>query len=168
MSAFSVPAGAPAGLRGASLAISGSRAGGIGVLNAELANDLPTFLSDLETVATHAHGPFGVKLDRVGTADAEALVPFAVRGLRWLIVDLEALASCADAIANLRLAGVSVLAEVRTPDPGNAPLDGIDGLLLKGNECGGFARFSEAGRGAVRQFPCRQGIAAIRPAPPWR
>jgi hypothetical protein len=38
----------------------------------------------------------------------------------------------------LRRAGVKVLAEVRTPDAGGVPIDGIDGLLLKGNESGGF------------------------------
>ena len=42
------------------------------------------------------------------------------------------------ASADLRQAGVKVLAEVRTPDAGGAPLDVVDGLLLKGNEAGGF------------------------------
>jgi len=128
---------APAGLRGASLAIAGSRAGGVGVLNAELTDDFASVLRGLASLATHARGRFGLKLDRLEAEQAEALRPFAARGLGWLILDLECV-SCADAIGDLRRAGVKVLAEVRTPDAGGAPLDLVDGLLLKGNEAGGF------------------------------
>ena len=49
---------APLGLRGTSLAISGSRAGGVGVLNAELTNELAAVLPELASLATHARGPF--------------------------------------------------------------------------------------------------------------
>ncbi|MEO5882823.1 MAG: beta-ketoacyl synthase N-terminal-like domain-containing protein, partial [Caldimonas sp.] len=129
---------APAGLRGASLAISGSRAGGVGVLNAELAGDFDSVLPELATLAAHARGPFGLKLDRLEAEQVEALRPFVSRGFGWLILDLECLSSCADAIWELRRAGLKVLAEVRTPDADGAPLDAIDGLLLKGNEAGGF------------------------------
>ena len=129
---------APAGLRGPSLAISGSRAGGVGVLNAELTNDFAPVLQELSVLATHARGDFGLKLDRLGVGQAELLEPFVARGLAWLIVDLGCVSSCAEAIGGLRRAGLKVLAEVCTPGAGDARLDLVDGLLLKGNEAGGF------------------------------
>jgi len=129
---------APAGLRGVSLAIAGSRAGGIGIVNGELGEDIPSLLGDLDSLATHARGAWGLKVVRLEAADVESLAPFTGRGLRWLIVDLASLASSAVAIDSLRGVGVKVLAEVRTSDAGGAPLDRVDGLLLKGNEAGGF------------------------------
>ena len=47
---------APAGFRGAALAISGSRAGGVGVLNGELTVELAPILRELDVLASHA-GP---------------------------------------------------------------------------------------------------------------
>ena len=48
---------APTGLRGASLAISGSRAGGVGVVNGELENDFAVGPAQNSNVlATHARG----------------------------------------------------------------------------------------------------------------
>src|SRR4029077_2643022 len=129
---------APAGLRGASLAIAGSRAGGVGVLNAELEDDVACVLGELESLATHARGPFGLRIETLDRVGAAALRPFVARGLGWLIVDVESLSSCATEVVDLRQAGVKVLAEVRTPDAGPAPLDFVDGLLLKGNEAGGY------------------------------
>ena len=129
---------APAGLRDASLATSGSRAGGVGVVNGELENDFAVVLGELEFLATYARAPFGLKLDALKPGRADALLPFAARGLRWLILDLESLAASAVDIDELRRAGLNVLAEVRTPDAGEAPLGIVDGLLLKGNEAGGF------------------------------
>lgn len=128
----------PAGLRSASLPIAGSRAGGVGVLNGESEPDFGVVLRELGLLAAHAHGPFGLKLDVLSQHAAEALRPFAARGLAWLILDLASLAESAAAIAAIRGCGVKVLAEVRTPDAGASPLDGVDGLWLKGNESGGY------------------------------
>lgn len=129
---------APAGLRGGSLATCGSRAGGVGVVNGELENDFDVVLGELEFLATHARAPFGLKLDALEPGRTNALLPCVARGLRWLILDLESLAASAVDIDELRRAGLKVLAEVRTPDAGEAPLGIVDGLLLKGNEAGGY------------------------------
>jgi acyl transferase domain-containing protein/NAD(P)H-dependent flavin oxidoreductase YrpB (nitropropane dioxygenase family)/NADP-dependent 3-hydroxy acid dehydrogenase YdfG len=129
---------APAGLRGASLAIAGSRAGGVGVLNAELEDDFTLVLAELSTLATHARGPFGLRIETLEPARLEALHPFVARGLAWLILDLEALPGCAAEVGALRQSGLKVLAEVRTPEGDPAALELADGLLLKGNEAGGY------------------------------
>jgi acyl transferase domain-containing protein/NAD(P)H-dependent flavin oxidoreductase YrpB (nitropropane dioxygenase family)/NADP-dependent 3-hydroxy acid dehydrogenase YdfG len=129
---------APAGLRAASLAITGSRAGGVGVVNGELQNDFAVILGELELLASFARAPFGLKLDALEGGRADALLPFVARGLHWLILDLESLAASATDIDELRRAGLKILAEVRTSDAGEAPLGIVDGLLLKGNEAGGY------------------------------
>ena len=129
---------APTGLRSASLAISGSRAGGVGVVNGELEADFAVVLAELKFLAMHARAPFGLKLDALEPGRTDALLPFVARGLRWLILDIESLAASAVDIDELRRAGLKVLAEVRTPDAGEAPLGIADGLLLKGNEAGGY------------------------------
>ncbi len=130
---------APAGLRGVGLAIAGSRGGGVGVLNAELEADSGLILAELELLATHARGVFGLKLDRLDAGLAQALPGFVERGLGWLILDAESIATSAPDLADLRRAGVKLLAEVRAPRLPEALLDGaVDGLLLKGNESGGY------------------------------
>ena len=129
---------APAGFRGAALAISGSRAGGVGVLNGELSVELAPILRELDVLASHARGRFGLKLDRLETGGADALVPFVSRGLGWLILDLDGLSSATAEIAAVRLAGVEVLAEVRTPDAGDAPLDPSMVCCSRATKAGGF------------------------------
>ena len=129
----------PSGHRDVSLAIAGSRAGGIGVLDAELAPRFDTVVEDLERIATHARGAFGVRLGSIADANANSLHPFVQRGLAWLIVDLDAVEQAGDFVREMREAGVRVLAEVRSFHPLDAAReDRIDGLLLKGNESGGY------------------------------
>src|SRR4029453_15493039 len=111
---------------------------GVGVVNGELESDFAVVLGELEFFATHARSPFGLKLDALEPGRADSLLPFVARGLRWLILDLESLAASAIDIDELRRAGLRVLAEVRRPDAGDAPLGIVDGLLLKGNEAGGY------------------------------
>ena len=130
---------APAGLRDASLAISGSRAGGVGVLNAELADDFRPVLRELAVLATHARGRFGLKVGALETGQADALRPFVARGLGWLIVDLES----AVGVRRRRRRAARVPASrcwprCARPTPTARRSDLVDGLLLKGNEAGGF------------------------------
>src|SRR4051794_39403958 len=80
----------PSGHRDGSLAIAASRAGGIGVLDAELEPRLDAVIEELERIAEHARGTFGLRLGSIEDATADALRPLAARGLAWLIVDLEA------------------------------------------------------------------------------
>ena len=129
----------PSGHREVSLAIAGSRAGGIGVLDAELEPRLDAVVEDLERVASHARGPFGLRLGAITDGTADALRPFVRSGLAWLIVDLDAVQEAAAFIGEMRDAGVRVLAEARAYrrlDAGHE--DRLDGLLLKGNESGGY------------------------------
>jgi NAD(P)H-dependent flavin oxidoreductase YrpB (nitropropane dioxygenase family) len=127
----------PAGHDSIALAIAGTRAGGLGVVNHELGADRSRWLQDLEAVAAACDGGFAIKLPQVDTEDAASLLGFVGRGLRWLIVD--ASAAGAAPVQMLRAAGLKVMAELLGPVwPGPSPAGVADALLLKGNEAGGF------------------------------
>jgi len=129
----------PAGLGDAALAIAASRAGAIGVYNAELDTDSKAVVAALEQLARHARGSYGIKLDAIDEPLAASLRTHAAHGLSWLIVDAALVADKLELIDELRKAGTRVLAEVRTAQPLQAELpEHLDGLLVKGNEAGGF------------------------------
>ena len=129
----------PAGLPDVSLAISGCRAGGVGVLNAEFRSDARKILEDLESVARNVRSDFGIKLNYTALDVLRDLRPFAKNGLRWLILDSELIGGNESFVTDIRHAGVRVLAEVRSPCAPGQPFEAlVDGLLLKGNESGGF------------------------------
>ncbi len=129
----------PAGLPDPALAIAACRAGAVGVVNAELQADPAWFAAALDAVAARVRVPYGARLPLLDDAAAAHLLAHAPRGLRWLVLDADAVPAAIDAVQRLRAAGVAVLAEVTTPHWPGDPLEGaIDGLWLKGNESGGF------------------------------
>ncbi len=129
----------PAGFNDASLAIAACRAGGVGILNAELGNDPELVLSQLDFLCQKATGEYGLKLDDVEDRLLAAAIRYARKGLRWLILDSELVLTCQEWIAKFKQNRVRVLAEVKTASWPASPLDNvIDGLVLKGNESGGF------------------------------
>ena len=139
MSNFLKFAFTPAGLGNPALAISACRAGGIGVLNGELETNSKRILRALDLIARKGCDGYGLKLDALHDGLLEAVSDYASNGLRWLILDAEVLASCEDFISEMRSAGVNVLVEVKTSGWPDQQFDSvIDGLVLKGNEAGGF------------------------------
>ena len=129
----------PAGLGDASLAIAGSRAGAVGVYNAELDLEPAVTWAAMGRLAQHAHGVYGIKLDAIDEACGDALRAQASRGMAWLIVDAGLLNEHASLVGALRLAGTRVLAEFRTAEALDPALEAqLDGILVKGNEAGGF------------------------------
>jgi acyl transferase domain-containing protein/NAD(P)H-dependent flavin oxidoreductase YrpB (nitropropane dioxygenase family)/NAD(P)-dependent dehydrogenase (short-subunit alcohol dehydrogenase family) len=139
MSGFTKLVYTPAGLLQADVAICASRAGGVGILNAELSSDMPAILAALEALATHTGGHFGLKVDAWSQPLSAAIHAYVARGLSWLIVEAGTLVSCQTLISGLRSCGVRVLGEITTADWSAAvPLTALDGLIVKGNEAGGF------------------------------
>jgi acyl transferase domain-containing protein/NAD(P)H-dependent flavin oxidoreductase YrpB (nitropropane dioxygenase family) len=129
----------PPGLNDPSLAIAASRAGAVGIYNAELETDPQRTALALKRLAQHAHGEFGIKLDAVDGSLIDAVSACVPQGLRWIVVDEPLVVSGRPHWGALRAAGVRVLAEVVTPEWSGPCLDGeVDGLLIKGNEAGGF------------------------------
>jgi acyl transferase domain-containing protein/NAD(P)H-dependent flavin oxidoreductase YrpB (nitropropane dioxygenase family) len=128
----------PAAMADAALAICACRAGGIGVLNGELTVDVAALLRALDELAAHSAAPYGIKLDAYSDVLASAVRLHAARGLQWLIVDAEILNDCRELATEVRNVGVRVLAEVSSADWNDSDLGSIDGLMIKGNEAGGF------------------------------
>jgi acyl transferase domain-containing protein/NAD(P)H-dependent flavin oxidoreductase YrpB (nitropropane dioxygenase family)/NADP-dependent 3-hydroxy acid dehydrogenase YdfG len=129
----------PAGCADAALAIAACRAGGVGILNGELASDPAPLVEALDSLAKNACAPYGLKLDAVSDALAAAVRAHAKQGMKWLILDAEILTACEALIGDVRNAGVRVLAEVKCADGSETALNlWADGLMIKGNEAGGF------------------------------
>jgi len=128
-----------AGLGNAALAIAACRAGGVGVLNAELKADSQGVIDGLRLISGQVRSGYGLKLDAIDELLAAEVREHSLKGLRWLILDAEMLASCGALVDDVRAAGVTVLAEVTTPHwPAQELHSQVDGLVLKGNEAGGF------------------------------
>ncbi len=128
----------PAGSIDATLAISACRADGIGVLNTELHNNFDLFFEQLEFLSRHTSTPFGVKADRVDEQILDAVRSHSSRGLKWLIIDGDGV-SPGSKLEKIRELGVQILVEIKTlhwPDREIAKY--VNGLVLKGNESGGF------------------------------
>ncbi|HMN75225.1 MAG TPA: SDR family NAD(P)-dependent oxidoreductase [Burkholderiaceae bacterium] len=129
----------PAGLGDPALAIAASRAGAVGIYNGELDTDSRQLVASLDRLARYAHGRFGVKLDEIDEPVAASLRALAPGGLGWLIVGVDLVLPQQALLEELRRFGVRVLAEVRTAAPLSAATAAqIDGVLVKGNESGGF------------------------------
>ena len=130
----------PIGLGDVSLVIAACRAGGIGVLNAEFESDVGRVLTGLEHISAKVRESYGLRITSLPDPDLTAgLRCYAQRGLSWLILDAESIAYCEEIVAELREAGVNVLAEVKTANWPGCELDNsVDGVIVKGNESGGF------------------------------
>lgn len=129
----------PAGLADPALAIAGSRAGAIGVLNAEFSAGTDWVARGLERLAQFGGPAIGLKLGHDGAALLEPLVA-AFRGrLGHLVVDLPLLQGARQAIGEFRDTGGRVVVEITE---WSADLDAvsrdIDALWLKGHEAGGW------------------------------
>ena len=129
----------PAGAHSATLAIAASRAGAVGVFDAELDTPAAAWHAGLSALVRAGCSGFGVKLAALDAADVQALTGFAAHGLRWVLLGAAAIDRQLPAVRQLRAAGLSVMAEVLAPGWPQAALDDeVDALLLKGNEAGGF------------------------------
>ena len=129
----------PAGSSDSTLAIAACRSGGVGILNAELLDDIDVFLGQLDFLAQKSDRSYGVKLDTADVRLMDAAKKYAHTGLQWVIIDAEVLSACNESVSLLKTNGVHVLAELKTLDwPNGSIPDDIEGIVLKGNESGGL------------------------------
>lgn len=139
MSNFAKLVFTPAGLNDVGLAVAASRAGSIGVYNAELESDPARIVAALERLARFAGGPFGLRLDALHEGVLARLTEWVPAGLAWLIVDESLVAAGRAHWPALRQAGIRLLGQVVDGRWTAEALDAeLDGLLVKGNEAGGF------------------------------
>lgn len=129
----------PAGSDDVTLAVAACRAGGIGVLNSELGGDHHVIIDKLTFLSEKAGSGYGLKLGFFDDNLLALVIEYKQKGLDWLILDCEIVNADPIRIVELRRHGVKVLGEVKTSCwPGSSLDEVIDGLILKGNEAGGF------------------------------
>jgi acyl transferase domain-containing protein/NAD(P)H-dependent flavin oxidoreductase YrpB (nitropropane dioxygenase family)/NADP-dependent 3-hydroxy acid dehydrogenase YdfG len=129
----------PAGSQDVILAVAACRAGGIGVLNAELGFEADALSRGLDLLADQAHCEYGVRLSSLEDSLRPVLLESSGKGLGWLILDADVVPDCRAGVDRLRAEGVRVLAETaRSVWPGDPLDEAVDGLVVKGNESGGF------------------------------
>lgn len=121
------------------LIISACRSGGVGVLNAEYEIDSTLIVDQLNRLAKKACQGYGLKVELLDECLIAGIHDYTKMGLHWLIVDSRIVNTHEAFIQELRHAGVKVLVELKQSYWSNQSLDQlVDGLLLKGNEAGGF------------------------------
>ena len=121
------------------LIISACRSGGVGVLNAEYEINSALIVDQLNLLAKKACQGYGLKVDFLDDNLITEISNYTKKGLHWLIVDSKIISIHEAFIHELRHAGVKVLAELKQSYWSNQSLDQlVDGLILKGNEAGGF------------------------------
>ncbi|MGH8640664.1 MAG: beta-ketoacyl synthase N-terminal-like domain-containing protein, partial [Burkholderiales bacterium] len=123
------------------LAIAASRAGAVGIFDAEMHIDRPGVATALAQLVQHARGPYGLKLGRGAPRGfgVERVAELAGHGLEWLILDQESPLADANVWRDFQERGGKVLVEIRHwEDAHVARLAWADGYLAKGQEAGGW------------------------------
>ena len=129
----------PVGWQDVSVCIAACRAGAVGIVNAELGWDPPIVRAQLERMVCASATDFGIKVPMLAVQEAETLASYVERGLRWIIVDARRAGVCAAPLRELRARGARIVLEVVSPDwPEGLEESEADGLILKGNEAGGY------------------------------
>ncbi len=139
MDQFAVFAYTPAGACDATIAIAACRANLIGVLNTEFESNPEHILAELDRLASKTSSPFAIKLNRLSEPLLGAIRGLDEKRLAAVILDANVFAANAAEIAEIRSRGIPVLAETSLAEwPEALSEQCIDGLVLKGNEAGGF------------------------------
>jgi acyl transferase domain-containing protein/NAD(P)H-dependent flavin oxidoreductase YrpB (nitropropane dioxygenase family)/NAD(P)-dependent dehydrogenase (short-subunit alcohol dehydrogenase family) len=150
----------PAGKPDPSLAIAGSRAGALGVLNLEFCFDQTSALDSLGRLLTYGRGRLGVLVD--GGA-IETLTPLLDKtsGLDSILVTSSALEQLGDVIGLIhrhQLKAYLVVSSAEAALAGQAA--GVDALVAKGNEAGGWV-------GDETSFVLLQRLVSLTNLPIW-
>lgn len=121
------------------LIISACRSGGVGVLNAEYETSSALIVDQLDLLVKKSCQGYGLKVNSLNENLITEIHNCSKKGLNWLIVDSKIVSTHEVFIQELRHAGIKVLAELKQSYWPTQPFDQlVDGLILKGNEAGGF------------------------------
>ncbi len=128
----------PAALADPDLAIAASRAGAVGILNAEFSADPAWIKPALERLARFGGPSIGLKLTWPDAAFADLASDYKGH-LGYLVVDVELMRTCSAAIAAFRDAGTKIAVETMEWSREVAAVCAdADVLWLKGHESGGW------------------------------
>lgn len=148
----------PAAQEDVAIAIAGSRAGGVGVFDAQTHTDVDQVLGALGRLIAHGRGDLGVRLPYRHEPRA-ALLGALPEGIGWIVCETLGLQANAEALSAIRARGVRVLLEITDWDA-DADLGAVDGVIVKGHEAGGIV-------GEDTAFILLQKILAATDTPVW-
>lgn len=127
------------GLLEPSIAIAGSRAGGIGVLNLEFFYNSCSYREQIEKLSGYAVGnDFGVKFDQDAALQISEIANNLPKHLRLAVLSFIHHENLQVMIGTLRGLGIEVIVECTTLQEAQAAIQaGTDGVIAKGHEAGG-------------------------------
>jgi len=139
MDKFQIIALTPPGLTDPAIAIAAGRADAIGVFDLALVENDKAAGDGLEKLKRHARAPFGVRFDLRNHALLSAIDPLLPEQAGYVILAGADAEGLADWVKTFRGKGIVVLWECRSADHGRYGTEaGVDGLIAKGNEAGGW------------------------------
>ena len=138
---FKMLAYTPYGLLDPAIAIAASRAGAIGILNLESAADERLAMAAVSKLAQHCRNECGIKLDGNAKELLTCLIPRLTGKIKTIVLTATDRASLKDQVVALHELGLTVLIEAVDLEQARAgEAAGVDGLIAKGNESGGWVR----------------------------
>jgi len=134
---FRVMAFSPPGYIGASVAKAAGRGGFLGGVSLEFAD--PVRHGAVLDELVRGGSPFGVVVDRLSEEVVDFLAGYADRGLASVVLARRTGTAIGGGLARLKERGIEVLVRVTyAEDARNAQACGADGVIVKGNEAGGY------------------------------
>ncbi len=159
--AFGAIVVSPGGTPDASLAIAASRAGVVGVLNLEFADDAVAARESLDHLRRHARGEFGVLVDPRRAGFLELILAPTDRSPTLIVLTDTNHDAIAGVIENVRQRGCQAYVVVTSAEAASeAERSGADALIAKGHEAGGWV-------GPETTFVLLQRLLANTKLPVW-
>ena len=139
MKSFRIIVETPPGSPDPTLAIAGSRAGGIGVLNLEFVSDSRTCIEHIEKLSRYsARNDFGVKVAKDSSFKISEISAGLSKNLRLAVLSGIHKGNLKDKVSELHGLGLEVLIEcVSFQEARDAEQAGAEGVIAKGHESGG-------------------------------
>lgn len=127
------------GLLDPAIAISASRAGGVGVLNLQGAQDEQAVMSAISRLAQYAKGDCGIRMDEGAEELIAGLIPKLPESIKVAILTYVDQDRLWRQTQNLHERDMRVLLEAKSLEQAMAGESaGVDGFIAKGNESGGW------------------------------
>ena len=138
MNDFVLFASTLAGISNPSVAIAGSRAGGIGLLDLELETDKTAALKNIEMMAKYAGAETGVKLSGCPSPFLQEIVSTLPKSVTNILLTYKSSTYLEQTLTILRQADIRIYLEcVSLHEASVGEKLGVDGLVAKGQEAGG-------------------------------
>ena len=151
----------PSGPPDPAIAIAASRAGAIGVLNLEFANDLPASRTAIDALSTYGRGRLGVLLHVESLEFSRSILSILPENITTVCLAGSGVEAIGELVASARSADRTVLVVATNEEIARAgAAAGADAILAKGHEGGGWI-------GEESTFVLLQRLIARIDVPVW-